>query len=59
MARETVNAASNLSLQQKLRKFIKWFSHPGRSRQELAVCSNARIAPKTEIGIFRNAGLCR
>lgn len=27
MARETVNAASNLSLQQKLRKFIMWFSH--------------------------------
>ena len=27
MARETVDAASNLSLQQKVRKFIKWLSH--------------------------------
>ena len=27
MARETVDAASNLSLQQKIGKFIKWLSH--------------------------------
>ena len=27
MARETVDAASNVSLSQKVRKFIKWLSH--------------------------------
>jgi len=43
MTRETVDAGSSLSLQQKARKFINWISHRDGPRSELAVYPDARV----------------
>ena len=51
MARKTVDAASNLSLQQKVGKFIKWLSHRDGPSQELAIFPDPCVTAKTAIGI--------